>query len=135
MRSIIIFPNDHNPLEQARVVMSSRKYLCVQRSQAGANSTNEGPSPAEMEQMYAKFIAWKEKFHANIVDMGGKLGAGKVVTPEGAMDVHLVEAKEVIGGFMIISADNMEEAAEIARQSPGVVRPGSSVEVREIITP
>ena len=36
---------------------------------------------------------------------------------------------------MIISADTLEEAIEVARQSPGTCSPGSSVEVREIETP
>ena len=88
-----------------------------------------------MEEMYAKFNAWKEKFQENLVDMGGKLGGGKVVTSEGATDGPFVEAKEVVGGYMIVSAESMEEAVEIARQSPGVAMPGSSVEVREISTP
>ena len=46
-----------------------------------------------------------------------------------------MEAKEVVGGFMIVSAENLEEATEVARECPGVVMPGSSVEVREIHTP
>lgn len=108
------------------------KYLCIQRSQPGKG---EKPSPAQMQEMYAKFNTWKEKFQENIVDMGGRLGGGKIVTSEGATDGPFVEAKEVVGGFMIVSAENVEEAAEVARQCPGVVRPGSSVEVREIITP
>jgi hypothetical protein len=33
-----------------------------------------------MEQMYAKFHAWKAKFEKNIVDLGGRLGGGSVVT-------------------------------------------------------
>jgi len=41
----------------------------------------------------------------------------------------------VIGGFMIVSADSMEEAMEVAQQSPGVAMPGSSVEIREINSP
>ncbi len=86
--------------------------------------------------MYAKFNAWKDKFASNIVDMGGKLtGGGKIVTSEGATDGPLVEAKEAVGGFMIIEAENMEKAMEVVRESPGVAMPGSSVEVREIHTP
>lgn len=113
--------------------MAKQKYLCIQRSQAGGECGN--PSPAQMEEMFAKFNTWKEKFQANIVDMGGKLGGGKVVTSEGATDGPFVEAKEVVGGFMIIEADSMEAALEVARESPGVAMPGSSVEVREITTP
>jgi len=88
-----------------------------------------------MQEMYAVFNAWKDKFRENIVDMGGKLGGGKVVTSEGATDGPFVEAKEVVGGFMIISAASLEEAMQVARECPGVVMPGSSVEVREIRTP
>ena len=49
------------------------KYLCIQRSQLG---NHEKPSPAQMEEMFAKFNAWKEKFQENIVDMGGQLKDG-----------------------------------------------------------
>lgn len=116
--------------------MPKQKYLCIQRSQPGQPGKGEKPSPAEMEKMYAVFNAWKEKFKENIIDMGGALKrGGKIVSLEGTTDGPFVEAKEVVGGFMIISAESMEEAIEVARESPGVVRPGSSVEVREINTP
>ena len=88
-----------------------------------------------MEKMFASFTAWKEKFKDNIPDMGGKLGNGAVVTSEGATDGPFVEAKEVVGGFMIVEADSLEQAIEVARESPGVAMPGSSVEVREICKP
>ena len=47
-------------------IMPEKKYLCIQRNQPGKR---EKPSPAQMEEMYAKFHAWKEKFQKNIVDM------------------------------------------------------------------
>ena len=113
--------------------MPKQNYLCIQRSQPGKG---EKPSPAQMEEMYAKFNAWKEKFQENIVDMGGKLkGGGKIVTSDGATDGPFVEAKEVIGGYMIVSAESLEEATEVARHSPGVWMPGSSIEIREISIP
>ena len=113
--------------------MPQQKYLCIQRSQPREGGK---PSPAQMEEMYAKFNAWKDKFEKNIVDMGGSLKrGGKVVSSDGATDGPFVEAKEVVGGFMIISADSMEEAMEVARESPGVATPGSSVEIREINAP
>ena len=115
--------------------MSKHTYLCIQRSQPRQPGKGEAPSPTQMEAMYAKFNAWKEKFQKNIVDMGGKLGEGKVVTSEGATDGPFVEAKEVVGGYMIVSADSLDGAVEVVRQSPGVTMPGSSVEVREISTP
>ena len=111
--------------------MSKNNYLCIMRSQAKNLEQSEAPSPAEMEEMFAKFNSWKEKFKDNIVDMGGKLGDGKIVTTDTVTDGPFVEAKEIIGGYMVVSADSIDEAVEIAHQSPGVF-PGSSVEVREI---
>jgi hypothetical protein len=113
--------------------MPTKKYLCIQRSQP--DGQNERPSPAQLEQMYAKFNAWKEKFKKNIVDMGGHLGGGRVVTAESVTDGPFVESKEVVGGFMIVAANSLAQAIDVARECPGVVSPGSSVEVREIHTP
>lgn len=112
--------------------MSKKKYLCIQRSQPGAS---EKPSPAQMDDLYAKFNSWREQFQDNILDMGGKLAGGVVVTSDHTTDGPFVETKEIAGGYMIVEANSLEEAAEVARQSPGVVMPGSSVEVREISVP
>ena len=112
--------------------MANKQYLCIQRSSGGSSAD---VTPAQMEAMYAQFHAWMAKFKQNIVNLGGKLGGGKVVTATGATDGPFAESKEVIGGFMIIAADSLEEAIQVARECPGVVMPGSSVEVREIHTP
>jgi hypothetical protein len=109
------------------------KYLCMQRNLPGGRG--EKPSPAQMQEMYAQFGAWQKKFTKNLVDMGGKLGAGKLVTTESAADGPFVEVKELVGGYMIVSAQSLEEAIEVARGCPGLVRPGSGVEVIEIHSP
>jgi len=110
------------------------KYLCIQRSQRSDSAEPATPpSPDQMQQMMAKFTAWQEKFQNNITDMGGPLDAGgKVVTAEATSDGPFIESKEVVGGFMIVTADSLDAAAQIALESPGVMGPGSSVEVREI---
>ena len=110
--------------------MSTRKYLVFLRSVPGKGAA---PSPAQMEQMRAAFKAWQEKFSANIVDMGGRLEpGGKVLTTSGVTDGPFAEAKEVVGGFMVVAAEDYDRAVEVARECPGVVRPGSVVEIREI---
>ena len=88
-----------------------------------------------MQGIYAAFNAWMEKFKANITDMGGKLEpGGKTFSQSGVTDGPFPEAKEVIGGFMIVTADNYEDALEVAKAFPGAMCPGSSVEIREIST-
>ncbi len=113
--------------------MASKKYLVFLRSLPGKQ---EAPSPAQMQEMYVAFNTWKEKFKGNIVDMGGKLKpGGKILTESGVTDGPFAEAKEVVGGYMVVAAESTDRAVEIARECPGVVRPGSSVEIREIASP
>jgi hypothetical protein len=112
------------------------KYLCMQRNLRTADgSTGQKPSPAQMQEMYAQFGAWQAKFKKNLVDMGGKLGKGRLVTSQAATDGPFVEVKELVGGYMIVSAESIDEAIEVARGCPGLVGPGSGVEIIEIHTP
>lgn len=111
------------------------KYLCLQRNVPTAGASTDKPSPAQMQAMYAKFNEWREQFAKNLVDLGGRLGAGRVVTADPAPDGPFVEVKELVGGYMVVSAANLDEAVRIAGACPGLVRPGSGVEVVEIHSP
>jgi hypothetical protein len=110
--------------------MSNHRYLVFLRH---VDTKQEPPSPAQMREMHAAFSAWKEKFAASILDMGGKLKpGGKVLSASGVTDGPFAESKEIIGGYMVLAAENYDRALEVARECPGIVRPGSSVEIREI---
>lgn len=115
------------------------KYLCLQRNlnpaapNTCASSAPTGASSAEMQAMYDKFRAWQEQFKDNIVDLGGKVGEGKLIT-DTAPDGPFIEVKELIGGYMILAADNLEAATEVARAIPGLVSPGSGFEIVEIFS-
>jgi hypothetical protein len=85
-----------------------------------------------MQAMYEKFNQWREKYQLNLVDLGGRLGAGRLELPDPAPDGPFVEVKELLGGYMIISAADLDEAIRVARDCPGLMRPGSGVEVIEI---
>lgn len=111
------------------------KYLCLQRALPGGDQEGAPPSPTQMQALYAKFTEWRQTFQDNLVDLGGRLGTGRLITPEGVPDGPLVEVKELVGGYMIVSAASLEEAIEIARGCPGLMRPGSGVEVIEIRAP
>jgi hypothetical protein len=41
--------------------MAKHNYLCIQRSQPSQFRNGERPSPAQMQEMYAKFNAWKAR--------------------------------------------------------------------------
>ena len=67
-----------------------------------------------MQEMFAVFNAWKEKFKANILDMGDELKpGGKVLTASGVTDGPFVEVKEIVGGFMIVSGESYERPSRL----------------------
>ena len=109
------------------------RFLCLQRSLPSENA--EKPSPAEMQEMYAKFEAWQTQFRDQLTDLGGRLGDGRLIAAESPTDGPFAEVKELVGGYMIVTADSLEEAITVARACPGLVRPGSGVEVVEIQGP
>jgi hypothetical protein len=86
-----------------------------------------------MQQMFAAYNAWKEKFKDAIFDMGDKLKSeGRVVTASSVADGPFVEVKEVVGGYMIVSAETYDGAVEVVRACPAVHAPGASLEIREM---
>ncbi len=113
--------------------MSQNKYMCILRSESGGC---EKSSPTDMELMYAKYQAWQEKFSKNILDMGNKLGdIGSVVRQDSLKDGPFIELKEIVGGYMILTAANLDEAVTVIKESPMVANAGTSIEIREICSP
>ena len=93
-------------------------------------------SPEQMQQVLGKWTAWFKDLAAkgHIVDRGqplersGKLvGTGRVVT-----DGPFAEAKDIIGGYTLIKAVSVSEAAELAKGCPIIDR-GGQVEVRPVM--
>jgi hypothetical protein len=84
-----------------------------------------GFSPQEMEAGIQLYAAWSEGLAERGKLRGGdKLrdGEGRVVRGAGeeqrVTDGPFAEAKEVLGGFFVIEADDYEEALELARDCP-----------------
>jgi hypothetical protein len=89
-----------------------------------------------MQDMQAVFKAWMEKCKPHLLDMGGPLKpGGKILTSSGVTDGPFAEAKEIVGGYTLVSAESFEGALEIARESPALTMPGASVEIREVAGP
>lgn len=111
-------------------------YLVLMKSQrAEKPAPANRPSPEQMQQMFAAYKAWMTQFKDNIVNMGDKLlPGGRVLTMSnaGLADGPFIEGKEVIGGFMIISAKDEAGAVEVVRACPAVQMPGAVLELREL---
>jgi hypothetical protein len=93
-------------------------------------------SPEQGQQVMQKWMAWFKSMadKGQIVDRGQPLepggktvGAGKVVS-----DGPFAEVKDVVGGYTLIKADDVSQAAEIAKGCPILDR-GGRVEVRPVM--
>ncbi|HEY4157408.1 MAG TPA: YciI family protein [Polyangiaceae bacterium] len=94
-----------------------------------------GMSPQEQEANMKKWGAWMGQLSsAGQFKSGDPLGqAGKVVTgtKKAITDGPFGETKDVVGGYLIVTAPNLDAAVEAARGCPIFERDGS-VEVREV---
>lgn len=93
-------------------------------------------SPEQMQRRIEKWNAWFKELSANghVKAIGNPLDpAGKVVKGEkkSVTDGPFAEAKDVVGGYTIIEARDLDHAAELAKGCP-VLEAGGSVEVRPI---
>lgn len=97
-----------------------------------------GPSgsPEQMQKTMQKWVAWfkdlREQGHLR--DIGHPLErVGKVVkgTGKSVHDGPFAEAKDVVGGFSLITAKDLDQAVELSKGCPIYEREGS-VEVRPI---
>jgi len=101
----------------------------------GGDSANKF-SPEEMQQHMQKWFGWVEKLKARDIYVSGEplTPGGKMVKGSKALitDGPFAESKELVGGFFIIKADSIEQAAELAKDCPSLPIEGS-VEVREVM--
>jgi hypothetical protein len=97
-----------------------------------------GISPAEMQAIIQKYMAWAEGLRTRGAYVAGdKLvdGAGRVMRRGRAKlsvtDGPFTEGKEVFGGFFTVKAGSLDEAVRLAESCPHLDF-GGSLEVREI---
>lgn len=108
---------------------SSSEFLLLSRGRWDKAS----PKP-EIEAAIERFYAWyEENIAKGVFKPGSRLTTdAALVTRDGIRtDGPFAEAKEVIGGYWIIVAENLTAAAAIASQSP-VLPHGLSYEIRPL---
>lgn len=88
-------------------------------------NTGPEPTPEEMQAIMGRFGTWMAGLYTKGIVAGtnGLEPTGKVLRePGGAIvtDGPYAEAKEIVGGYILINASSMDEAVEIARGCPGL---------------
>jgi hypothetical protein len=101
----------------------------------GGDARDASQSPELMQQHMQKWMKWMEELGKNGRLVGGEplhmegavvKGGGKVIT-----DGPYAEGKELVGGYLIVKASNLKEAAELSKECP-IFEYDGTVEVRPI---
>ncbi|WP_343687526.1 YciI family protein [Chryseobacterium gleum] len=93
------------------------------------------PSPEQIRER----LTWLESIAAQnkLVDKGNTLlpapGTAKTVKPDNIVtDGPYTEIKEFISGYIIVRAESIDEAVEMAKGNP-IFKIGGNIEVREVL--
>ena len=93
-------------------------------------------SPEQMQNNMNEWFGWINDLKSNGLYVSGEalFPAGKTVKGKDAVvtDGPFAESKEVVGGYFIVKAADIEEASELAKRSPDLPY-GGSVQVREVM--
>ena len=92
--------------------------------------------PDEVQETVSRFLAWFERLSAEGILKAGQplLDDARIISGKNGRTVTdgpFAESKEAVGGYSIITAASLDDAAAIARQCP-MLEVGVDVEVRPI---
>jgi hypothetical protein len=100
------------------------------------------PAPADPNEISEEYLAALEAYPAQVAELGGKSDIGFAFQPstqavsirgEVVTDGPFLEAKEVVAGYYVLDAPDLETALAIAKLNPATKDGG--VEVRQLFEP
>jgi hypothetical protein len=116
-----------------KAMMTMKKFLYL-----FLGVDDSGLSPEELQQRIQRRIAWMQElgrgghFHSNErLERGATTISGKA---KNVTDGPFAEAKDVVGGFLIVTAKDLDQAVELAKGCP-IFEAGGRVEVRAVVEP
>lgn len=109
------------------------EYLMLYRNTAEARQAAMG-SPERAQQSMQKWRSWMQDLTKKgyLKSPGQPLDdPGKVVRKKAITDGPFTETKDIIGGYSILEAKDLDHAAQLASGCP-IIEGGGSVEVRPV---
>lgn len=93
-----------------------------------------GVSDEEVQRRMDKVMAWMDGLvkQGRVKDGQPLAREGRRLSGNNVSDGPFAESKEAVGGYMIITANNLEEATEIAKTNPSL-HFGVNIEVRPVM--
>jgi hypothetical protein len=99
--------------------------------------TTEGQSPEELQEGLQNWGVWMGGLGKSGKLISGEplIKTGKTLTKKGTIvtDGPFIEGKEIVGGYVIVSATNYDEAMKLSEGCPILDHDNGIVEVREVL--
>jgi hypothetical protein len=107
------------------------KFMFVFR---GGENVDELQSPEAMEAHMMKWKTWMGGLGQAGILIGGEplFQEGQVLQGSVVTDGPFAEGKELVGGYVMITADDLNGASEVAKGCPILETTTGTVEVREV---
>ena len=112
---------------------SSDQFLIILR-QPGSGP---GPTPEKLQKIMVRFSEWMDGLYARnaVIGTNRLLQTGTVIRgspgKEVITDGPYIEAKEVVGGYVMVKARSLKAAVALAKRCPGLDY-GMTIEVRPV---
>lgn len=111
-----------------------KEYMLIFRNEKRVDTP--APSVEQMQMVVGQWQTWIRSIDAlgKYSDTNRLLPEGKTVFPNNIItDGPYVEGKEMIGGYVIVKSDSIDDAVEIAKTCPNLTY-GGNVEVRSVMS-
>lgn len=114
-----------------------KDFMLIFRDSLQSEERFANLSPEQMQAELAQWGVWM-----GALAQQGKLGSGEALMAHGKV-VHgtkkkitngpYTEGKDIIGGYVLVKANDINEAIELSKGCPVLETDGGSVEVREVL--
>jgi hypothetical protein len=114
-----------------------KDFMLIFRNPVSNQEAFANQSPEQMEAEMTLWNAWMGKLAEQ-----NKLTGGEPLHPEGKVvrgtkkkvtDGPYIESKDIVGGYVLIKAADLEEAVALSKDCPQLNSDSGTVEVREIM--
>jgi len=109
-----------------------KEFMMIFRTEKMDNS---GQTPEQMQEILQIWQDWIGGIAAQgkFISTNALGSQGRTVTTEGVItDGPYAELKEIVGGYILVKADDLDDAIKLSDGCPILSIPGGKVEVRNV---
>ena len=85
-------------------------------------------NPEEQQKVMGEWAKWFEQLGDAVVEQGAPTSPGKIIKKDGIVDIE----SNILKGYTVIRADNLDAAIQMAKGCPGI-QDGGEIAIYELM--